>query len=276
MTMKLTASLVLYKSKNEQFEVAMRGFLAVPAEVKLYVVDNSPEPLMSELFNDPRVEYIYNGANVGFGAAHNVAIKLACPSSDFHLILNPDIGFAPATLTILMEEFERTSNLVVAMPRVAYPDGSLQRLCKLLPTPVDLLVRRFVPFYFIRAKLDKRYELHDLPQERRSEVPTLSGCFLLVRSGALLDVGGFDERFFMYMEDVDLVRRLADIGRAIYFPQVSVVHGYAKGSYRNYRLLFYHIRSAIKYFNKWGWLFDRERQRRNHAVLATLRVQDGL
>lgn len=261
--MKMSGSLVLYRSQKEQYEAAIRTFLEATADGILYVVDNSPGPLESEFFSHPRVVYLHNAKNVGFGAAHNCAIRQACSSSDLHVIVNPDIRFGADVLDGIASFFRNEPQLVVAMPKIVYPDGSLQRLCKLLPTPIDLIVRRFVPVQRVRQKLDQRYEMHGLCQQRPSEVPSLSGCFLVARSKTLLEVGAFDERYFMYMEDVDLVRRLAMNGKCLYVPTATVVHEYAKGSYRNYRLLGYHIRSAIRYFNKWGWFFDGYRRERN-------------
>jgi len=269
--MKITGSLVLYCSRQDQFEAAISNFLeAVPSGV-LHVVDNSPVALESRLFANPRVVFTHNGANIGFGAAHNRAIKHACVDSDLHLILNPDIRFESNVLEQISTMFAKDPQLVVAMPKIVYPDGSLQRLCKLLPTPTDLLIRRFVPLSRLRKKLDYRYEMHELSQDEVSEVPTLSGCFLIARSSVLLEVGAFDERYFMYMEDVDLVRRLATKGKALYVPSTTVIHEYAKGSYRNYRLLSYHVRSAIRYFNKWGWFFDAHRTTRNRSSMKNMR-----
>jgi hypothetical protein len=261
--MKISCSLVLYRSRKDQFETAIENYLEAVPEGVLYVVDNSPIPLESDLFEHARVIYLHNHENVGFGAAHNRAIRQACLTSDLHLILNPDIRFGADVLKEIAACFRREPKLVVAMPRVVYPDGSLQRLCKLLPTPIDLIARRFMPVRNLRRRLDYRYEMHDLCQQRLSEVPTLSGCFLVARSDALIEADGFDERYFMYMEDVDLVRRLAMKGKSLYVPTAEVVHEYAKGSYRNYRLLSYHIHSAIRYFNKWGWFFDSHRRNRN-------------
>lgn len=269
--MRLSASLVLYKNKQAQFEVAISSFLDGYADGLLYVIDNSPQPLESALFADRRVRYVFNGKNIGFGSGHNLAIRQACLDSDVHLILNPDICFNRNVLPRLLALMHDDATLSALMPKVVYPDGSLQRLCKLLPTPLDLLIRRFLPFPNLRAKLNARYELHGLSQEHISEIPALSGCFLLVRSSALLSLGGFDERYFMYMEDVDLVRRLGDLGATVYVPNISVVHEYAKGSYRNKKLLGYHLTSAIRYFNKWGWLFDAVRSERNLACLKSLR-----
>jgi len=86
----------------------------------------------------------------------------------------------------------------------------------------------------------------------------------------LRQLGGFDPRYFLHVENVDLVRRLGDHARTVYVPQVNVSHGYGKGSYRDRRLLRYHLRSAKAYFSRWGWLRDDERQRRNSKTLASL------
>lgn len=269
--MNISASLVLYNSPKAQFEACIASFLSACPLGTLYVADNSPAPLQSHHFEgDPRVIYRHMSSNVGFGAAHNVCLQDACRDSDLHLLLNPDLSFSAGMVGPLVQAFADDADLVAAMPQIRYPDGKLQRLCKLLPTPSDLLIRRFMP---VRAWQDRRnavYELHDLPQDRASEVPTLSGCCVMVRSKTLLEVGGFDERFFMYMEDVDLIRRLGMRGAVRYLPAAHVLHEYAKGSYRNRKLLGYHLRSAILYFNKWGWFFDPYRRRVNNACLRRL------
>lgn len=231
----------------------------------LYVVDNSTAPLQHDLFAHPRVRYVHAEENLGFGKAHNRAIAMVAGTSDAHLLLNPDISFEPNVLPELAQFLKAHPGVGAVMPRITYPDGTLQRLCKLLPTPVDLILRRFIPSAHIKGKINQRYEMHGLAQDRPSHVPTLSGCFLLVRSELLYRLGGFDERFFMYLEDVDLVRRIGDVAETVYQPSVQVVHAYAKGSYRNLRLLGYHLRSAIQYFNKWGWIIDPTRRTRNRT-----------
>ena len=93
---------------------------------------------------------------------------------------------------------------------------------------------------------------------------------MILRSELLRALGGFDEQYFMYLEDVDLVRRIGSVARVVYDPRVSVTHEYAKGSYRNKKLLGYHMISAFLYFTKWGWCCDSYRRNKNLAVISYL------
>ena len=156
------------------------------------------------------------------------------------------------------------------MPKVLYPDGSQQDLCKRLPTPWDLFSRRFFSprAAGILSKHQSQFKCRDIDLSRPRFIPNLSGCFAFVRSHLLQRVGGFDERFFLYLEDTDLVRRVGEIAPTVFYPYVSVYHVRGRGSYRNLSLLRHHVRSAIQYFNKWGWLVDEDRTRINRAVAS--------
>jgi GT2 family glycosyltransferase len=272
----LTGSLVLYQNDPVIFEAAIRCFLDGSGGSLLFVVDNSEEPLSSPFFEHPRVRYHFAARNLGFGAGHNLALSLIEQHDGEpalgHLFLNPDVTFGPSVLPTLLNEMTLDPLIGAVMPQVLFSDGQLQRLCKLLPTPADLLLRRFLPVRPWVDALNRRYELFDLPQDGQQDVPSLSGCFLLVRSKLLKQVGGFDDRYFMYMEDVDLVRRIGDYGRTVYIPSVSITHGYGRGSYQNPKLLGYHLRSACIYFSKWGWWFDHARHARNSLTLNRLRA----
>ena len=260
---------MLFHNSAEIYESAIQSFLN-GCDGLLYIVDNSSSPLVHELFDHRRIRYVFNGANIGFGAAHNRAIENVYNESDFHIIINPDISFCEKVIPHLIDVMQKNSDIGALMPRVNYPDGSLQRLCKLLPSPLDLIFRRFISIKSIRNRINRRYELHDLPQDRLVDVPTISGCFLVIRTELLCKLDGFDERYFMYLEDVDLVRSVGLTSRVVYDPRVSVIHQYAKGSYRNKKLLLYHIISASRYFTKWGWWFDPYRRNKNSAVILYL------
>ena len=94
-------------------------------------------------------------------------------------------------------------------------------------------------------------------------------CFF--RTSELVSVGGFDERFFLYLEDTDLCRRLGKRTKLVYLPTAIVIHEHQRGSYKSMKMLLIHIRSAIQYFNKWGWFFDRDRSRINNQTLLRLK-----
>ncbi len=255
----------MYRNSFEEVREAISSFLNTTLNVKLYVLDNSPDNTIGQLCIDRRIEYIHNGKNLGFGAAHNLAMRIALTRAQFHLVLNPDVYFSRGVLEELFTFVSSQSRIGLLMPRVLYPDGSTQHLCKRLPTPSDLLLRRFLPKILsplFQERLAK-YELRDAGYNKTMSVPALSGCFMLLSCVALAEVGIFDERFFMYLEDVDLCRRIHREFPTIYFPEVSIYHRYSKGSYRKIPLMLHHLMSAWRYFQKWGWFHDVERTRIN-------------
>ncbi|WP_293764877.1 glycosyltransferase family 2 protein [uncultured Aquitalea sp.] len=258
--MQVSASLVLFNNPPAQLQRLLDSIAASSTPIRLVVQDNSPTTALAALFGQH--DYRHSGANLGFGAAHNRVI--AGLRSDVHLILNPDIEFGADTVATLIAPLEDEADIVACSPLVRYPDGSLQRLNKLLPTPANLFARRFLPF--LAKRLDYDYEMQWFGYDRRIDLPNASGCFLAVRTAALQQLGGFDERFFMYMEDTDLVRRLARLGRVAFIPEAVVVHEFGKASYRNRKLMWIHIQSAVRYFNKWGWMLDKERSRINQRA----------
>ena len=217
-----------------------------------------------------RVRYIHS-MNCGYGAGHNIAIREAMEvGAIYHVIVNPDIYFGEGVLEQLVAYMNVNKEIGLVMPKILYPNGELQYLCKLLPTPFDLLLRRFGLWKKYREKRDIRYELRFADYNQEMQVPSLSGCFMFARMSILKQVDGFDERYFMYAEDLDLCRRIGKIAQTMYYPKVSVYHAYAKGSYKNRKLLRYHMCSMFKYFNKWGWLWDIERKTINKRVLNKL------
>jgi GT2 family glycosyltransferase len=110
------------------------------------------------------------------------------------------------------------------------------------------------------------FELRDMDMSKVLSVPYLSGCFMLLRRKCLQEVGLFDERFFMYFEDLDLTRRINMRFNTVYYPRTTIIHRHEKGSYKSVWLLFCGIQSAVRYFNKWGWMWDRDRLRINETI----------
>jgi GT2 family glycosyltransferase len=274
----LSGCIVLYKDDRQVLLDAIRSFLNTTLKVKLYLVDNSPTNELKDIWLDPRIEYIHNPENPGFGAAHNIAIKKAFKdNTDYHLVLNPDIYFEGPVLEQIVRYMDQHSRIGNLMPKVTYPDGSNQYLCKLLPTPYDWIGRRFNPFKSLVDKRNRTFELQFSGYDKIMEVPYLSGCFMFLRLSALKEIGLFDENIFMYGEEVDLCRRLIHNGyETIYYPEASVVHHFQKGSHKSFKLTWVGMKSAVYYFNKWGWLFDSERGKINRETLNKLASKHSL
>lgn len=267
----MTASIVAFHTKRGELRRLVDCVMGSPVEM-LYVIDNSTNDELRDFVNgNERIRYIHS-LNLGYGAGHNVAIRKAIEEgADYHVVLNPDIywdGDVIGELSVFMNANPDVGQL---MPKIIYPSGDTQYLCKLLPSPMDLIGRRFIPIKSYQKKHDYQYELHWTGYDSIMEVPSLSGCFMFMRCSVLKHIGGFDERYFMYAEDLDLCRRIGEVSKTMFYPGVSVVHEYEKGSYKNKKLLKYHISSIVKYFNKWGWIFDRKRIEKNRSCIEQLK-----
>lgn len=260
-------SIVLYENEPEVVSRAIESFLNTDLKVFLYLIDNSPNDNLRVLANSPNVEYIFVNKNIGFGAGHNIAIKKSVYNSKYHLVLNPDIYFEKGALEKIFSFMETNSDVGLLMPKILYPDGSIQYLCKMLPTPLEIFLRRFLPFRKLVEKRNERYELRYTGYDKIMNVPYLSGCFMFLRSNVLQEIGAFDERFFMYFEDTDLTRRIHRKYKTIFYPYVSIFHCYGKESYKKLRVLLIHIKNAFIYFNKYGWVFDKERKEINLKLI---------
>lgn len=273
--MKLSASIVLYQTDLTPLKKVIDSYFACKSEaLQLFLVDNSPTDVLKSvvtMYPDKEIHYIFNNENMGYGKAHNIAIKKSMEQGlSYHIVLNPDIVIqegALEKLTFYMNEHPEVGNI---MPKIIYPNGQLQYLCKLLPSPIDLIFRRFIPFKKWRDKINQKYELHSFRYDKKINIPNLSGCFMFLRTKALEKVGLFDENIFMYLEDIDLNRRIHRAYKTIFFPEAVVVHEYQKASYKNIKLLKAHIKSAIYYFNKYGWFFDKERRIINAQTLQEI------
>lgn len=266
----LNVSIVLYCPKWEEVAGLTRVLLQVKYVHRVYWVDNSPEETKTLPVDSERVVYHFNGKNLGYGAAHNIAIRESIYDDvPFHLVINPDIQLTPQALETMVEFAAAHAEVGQLMPHVVYPNGETQYLCKLLPTPVDVFARRFLPKRWTE-KRNALYELRASGYDKMMNVPYLSGCFMLLRTQAVLKARLFDERFFMYPEDIDLTRRIHRDYLTVYFPYVTVVHNHAQASYHSPKMLWIHVMNMCKYFNKWGWWIDKERDMMNRLTLDSI------
>ncbi len=257
MNYDITATIVTYKTKIFDLEKVIESFFKTTLNAKLYISDNSPTDELKEYFkklNNEKIEYIFNNCNMGYGYGHNIIIRKIIGKSKYHLILNPDIYFQKNVLEelfIYMEENKEVGNI---MPMVRYPNGAIQYLCKRNPKPLDILLRTFCPNKEIAEKRNVVYEMRDEGYDKIMNVEILSGCFMFIRNEVFETVGLFDEKIFMYFEDFDLNRRIHEKYKTIFYPKVEIVHEHAKESHKSKKMMFIGMKSAIYYFNKWGWM----------------------
>jgi GT2 family glycosyltransferase len=251
----LSASLVLYQNNPEMVRTAVLSLLQNNIDISLSVIDNSPLPELATVFQDINVDYYYNqGENIGFGKAHNLAL-CRVKAADYHLVINPDIYFDDHVIPELLKYLEENKDIGLISPKISYPNGELQYLCKRYPSFLLLLFRRFIPKQLqviFKRHLDW-YEMRETGYDKIIDVPYLSGCFMLFRRKYLDEIGYFDENIFMYLEDADITLRMAKKYRTVFYPHVHIFHHWAKGSYKSLKLTLINIQSAIYFFNKHGW-----------------------
>ena len=257
----VTASLVLYKSKPSEVERVLSCVDKSIIDI-VYCVDNSPEDSLRYIVGSScsKAVYIYGQGNVGFGGGNNIGIEKAIEAeSKYHVILNPDIVFEANVIEHLASYMNQHIDVGVIKPQLAHCDMSFEGTAMLLPTPFDTFGRRLLPQNWVE-RINYKFELRNQDLSVVRNVPVFSGSFLFIRTSIFKIVGLFDDQFFMYFEDFDLVRRIHKICKTVFYPKDIVIHAHAAEHKSNKKLLMISIISAIKYYNKWGWFIDRDRR----------------
>lgn len=218
----LSVSVVAYRTP----ELLRRCLSALSPEFEVFVVDNASDDDTSDLLGTdfPWVRRIANPSNVGFGAAHNQALRLA--SGRYWLVLNSDAAPLPGAVRTLIDFMDANPEVAVAGPRLRYPSGDIQPARRRFPTAATLFLestqlQRFWP----DNRVLRRFYMQDRPEDVVQDVDWLVGACLCVRASAASTVGLFDERFFMYSEELDWCRRFRRAGwRVSYVPTAEVLH----------------------------------------------------
>ncbi|CAK6696011.1 N-acetylglucosaminyl-diphospho-decaprenol L-rhamnosyltransferase [Synechococcus sp. CBW1107] len=233
---------------------------SLPLTIGYSIVSNDHRP------NEP-VESLAESAdlflpqecNLGYGRAVNLAVQELRQRgllSPFLGALNTDLRWETGSLKRLLAWLQCHPEVVLAVPRICDPSGNIQSLCKRDPTVLALISRRFIPRWIKPCWLrryDSCYVMAECDYEAVLDVPYLSGCCMLMRSKAFEQVGGFDEDFFLYLEDADLTRQMRAKGRTVHLPVASVIHTWGRGNHRSWRLTLVNLKSAWIYFRKWGF-----------------------
>lgn len=263
------ASIVTYNTETDELSKCIESLR--PHIPHITIIDNSPNDSLRAFCIKNNLKYIYPGKNLGYGTAHNIALRESLDSTEtcYHLVINSDVRFDPEIIPKIVIHLEENPEIGQLIPKTFYPDGRLQPVVRLLPSPLDVFGKRFFPKNLMAKRL-RRFLLEFWNHDTEANIPYHQGSFMFLRLDALRKTGLFDERFFMYPEDIDLTRRIHRNYKTIFWPEVSIIHDHRASSYKSWKMLRIHLVNMFRYFCKWGWIFDYERKQFNKQTLREL------
>ena len=251
---EISASIVLYHENLEELSNTIQCFLNVDISKKLYLIDNTDDARFKGLFTNDDITYISNDKNLGFGAGHNVILNQIENHSKYHLILNPDVNFESRVIINLIDKLKKHEMVSMIAPKVLFLDGNFQNSCRRYPRIIELLARRFNLLQSMFKKNISKGKYTDKDLDASFFAEYITGCFHLYKTDDFVKLGGFDERYFLYMEDVDICKKIQKLDKLkLYYPKEEIRHVLKQGSSKDNKLFFIHTFSAIKYFLKWGF-----------------------
>ncbi|WP_159673745.1 glycosyltransferase [Andreprevotia sp. IGB-42] len=256
----MTAGLVVYRTPVAELLPLFDLLQSEGHFSAVGIFDNGNDAMLRDEVMRRGWHYLQAGQNVGFGAGHNRIFAAIGEAGHYHLIVNPDVSWHTSPVPVLLALLQQHDKLAAVMPDVFASNGQRQYLAKRMPSPQVLFGRRFGVFARGSQRVMAAYELREFSFACPAVVPIISGCCMLCRGTALQQVDGFDEGYFLYLEDYDLCRRWRIKGwRVAIDPAARIVHGHARSSYRWGKPLYWHICSAFRYFSRWGWWQDATR-----------------
>lgn len=254
--MDLSVIVVEYRS-TEVVKDAVTSFRENLADFKyeIIVISNSVYglELREKLKRDlPGVNFIFNEHNVGFSKANNQGMRRAI--GEIILLINPDAKLLDRSVHFAVELMKSKQRVAIVGPLIIDKDGVVQDSCRDFMTGSRLLSRSYKRFFKLQS--GGIVEKKDL--SRKQQVDWVSGACMLVRRASIKSVGYMDERYFMYMEDMDWCRTFWINGWEVWHePKWRVEHNAGRGSSSRFhlanKLLWIHLLSYCKYLLKWLW-----------------------
>jgi GT2 family glycosyltransferase len=215
---KLTVSIVNYNT-GDYLMRCLKSLDESDVSMEVWVVDNASvdDSVEKAKKKFPRVRFILNSENLGFGKAHKQVLEKL--ETEYVLILNPDVEFGKSIISDVIKYMEKNPEVGAATPKIVMSNGELDWAAhRGLPTP-------WASFKYFFLKDDSLYHLSQADFSKPHEVDAISGSFLLTRKDILKKTGLFDEDYFMYAEDIDLCYRIQRAGyKIMYLPELEVLH----------------------------------------------------
>ena len=250
----VSASIVMYNGASEVLDcIESLQKAAAANSPQLFVIDNaSPDGSFETLARQPLPDFVTllpQQQNRGFGAGHNAVLPLL--NSRYHAVVNPDILFTEDVFTPMAAYMDEHPDVAVTIPRLVFPNGSPQYVAKRRPAFLPLLARQ-LPLPFLK-KYERHYLMLDEDLSKPIDIEFCSGSFFLMRTDVFKQIGGFDEGYFMYVEDADITQKALPHGRAVYLPNAVVTHTWHRDAHRRPRQFWWQLKSMLRYFKKWGF-----------------------
>ena len=208
--------------------------------------DGSVEALLGA---DPDVRVVRPGRNLGYGAGANRGASACGAGAAYLLVCNADVDLEPGAVESMAAVLDADARLAIVGPRIENPDGSLYPSARTFPALGDALGHAALGLMAPRNRFTRRYRMLDWDHSAPAEVDWVSGACMLARRSAFDELGGFDEAYFMYLEDVDLCWRARRAGwRVAYQPGARVVHAQGVSTDQHpYRMIVAHHRSMLRF-----------------------------
>ena len=259
----LISAIVLFHNQRSALEAAacvraLKG-QTIADNLEVIVVNNNADPAAVRSFSDStkdqKILSIHTGANLGYGRGNNLGAKSA--QGKYLLIINPDNRLEPNALATMMKYLEERDGVGVVGPKLVFPDSSVRDSYRSFPKPLDVIIKRTPLQHFFQGRM-KTYLQWDQNPDAIRDVDWMCGACILLRRKLYEELGGFDERFFLFFEDCDRCRTIGEKGfRVVYLP-TAVAHDNEQRLSAGGILSFFtkktvrvHTISAIKYFWKW-------------------------
>ena len=260
---ELSAILVNWNAGVELLNTlsALYQALATLPDSEVILIDNASTDGSAQTAAQkiPTLTVIYNSINLGFGAANNIGFIHA--RGRYTLLVNPDLRITSAALQAMLNFMETHPQSGMCGPKVLESDGvTISPWCaRRDPRPWDVFCEyAFLTKLFPQRRLFSRYVMGDWDHASNREVNALTGACLLVRREVIEQAGGFDERFFMYGEDIDWCRRIRRRGWQVWYVAAAEVQHEGAHSTRQIddRGSRWSLDSYLRYFRTWGSGFD--------------------
>lgn len=246
--MSTSASIVLYHSIEEEVVSVISLLERVENISRIYLIDNGGSGFAANLTScDKQIIYIKAAGNIGYGAGHNIALRqVKKEGSDLHIVMNSDINFSPDELDSFLDSLGKLNFFLIAGPNIINPSDSALSYFKRTPRLFDMVKR------FVNPK-KYRYNLQiENIEANLFHCPYLSGAFIVFNITELHQLGYFDERFFMYPEDIDISLRAFLLGGAVGCLDYHVSHDHRAESKKSFKLLVIHLYNMLKFYWKWN------------------------